>query len=104
MNASIKSPERSSQFGFCNFRSSVFNLLCAVFLFPCAKPLCAEDATWTYTVQLSAMVQISPPQITLNWLNNDPYGVQSFNIYRKAKDATSWDFLTSLGPSTFSWL
>lgn len=75
----------------------------AAFLFLAAMPLSAEDATWTYTVQISATVQTSPPQITLNWENNDPYGVQSFSIYRKAKDATSWNFLTTVSASTFSW-
>jgi len=63
----------------------------------------AEDATWTYTVQISATVQTSPPQITLNWEDDDPYRVQSFSIYRKAKDATAWNFLTAVGASTFSW-
>ena len=74
-----------------------------VFLLFSLLPLFAEDATRTYTVQISATVQTSPPQITLNWENNDPYGVQSFSIYRKAKDATTWNFLTTVGASTFSW-
>src|SRR5215813_14984119 len=61
------------------------------------------DETWTYTVEISATVQTSPPQITLNWQNDDIYGVTNFTIYRKAKDATSWNFLTSLDGSTFTW-
>ncbi len=73
------------------------------FLLFCGSQIFAEDATWTYTVQISATVQTAPPQITLNWENDDPYGVQSFSIYRKAKDATSWNFLTTLSASTFSW-
>ena len=63
----------------------------------------AEDATWIYTVQISASVQSSPPQITLQWEANDPYGVRSWSIYRKAKEATSWNFLTSLGASVTNW-
>ena len=47
------------------------------------------DSTWVYAVQLSASVQDSPPQITLNW-RPDPYGASSYRVYRKAKDDTSW--------------
>jgi hypothetical protein len=61
------------------------------------------DETWTYSVQISATVQASPPQITLNWENDDIYGVTNFTIYRKAKNATQWNLLTSLDGSTFSW-
>src|SRR5262245_14156984 len=61
------------------------------------------DETWTYTVEISATVQTSPPQITLNWQNDDIYGVTNFTIYRKAKEAASWNFLTSLDGSTFTW-
>jgi hypothetical protein len=61
------------------------------------------DETWTYSVEISATVQASPPQITLHWENDDIYGVTNFTIYRKAKNATSWNFLTSLDGSTFNW-
>jgi hypothetical protein len=54
-------------------------------------------------VQISASVQASPPQITLQWEANDPYGVRSWSIYRKAKEATSWSFLTSLEPDVTNW-
>ena len=61
------------------------------------------DETWTYCVELSANVQVSPPQITLHWENDDIYGVTNFTIYRKSKNATSWNFLDSVDGSTFSW-
>jgi len=61
------------------------------------------DDTWTYSVEISATVQTSPPQITLHWQNDDIYGVTNFTIYRKAKEATSWNLLTSLDGSTFTW-
>jgi hypothetical protein len=61
------------------------------------------DETWTYTVEINATVQTSPPQITLHWQNDDIYGVTNFTIYRKAKAATSWNFLTNLNGSTFTW-
>jgi hypothetical protein len=61
------------------------------------------DETWTYSVEISATVQASPPQITLHWENDDIYGVTNFTIYRKAKNATAWNLLTSVNGSTFSW-
>jgi len=47
------------------------------------------DATWVYSVQISATVQVSPPQITLNW-EPDMFGADSYTVYRKAKNDTSW--------------
>src|SRR5690348_15522188 len=61
------------------------------------------DETWTYCVEISATVQTSPPQITLHWQNDDSYGVTNFTIYRKAKNATSWNLLTNVDGSTFTW-
>ncbi len=50
---------------------------------------CSADDTFLYAVQVSAVVQSAPPQITLNW-QPDPFGANSYTIYRKAKDDTSW--------------
>jgi hypothetical protein len=49
----------------------------------------AEEATWIYTVQISAVVQTNPAQIAMTWLP-DEYVANSYTIYRKAKEATSW--------------
>ncbi len=49
----------------------------------------AEDQTWLYAVQLSASVQLDPPQITLNWVP-DTYGADSYVVYRKLMDENSW--------------
>src|SRR5262245_35367992 len=68
-----------------------------------APPNAIADETWTYCVEISATVQTAPPQITLHWQNDDIYGVTNFTIYRKAKNATSWNLLTSLDGSTFTW-
>jgi hypothetical protein len=53
----------------------------------------ALEPTWDYTVQLSATVQLSPPQILLSW-PQDTNGPVSYTVYRKAKADTSW------GPGT----
>lgn len=47
------------------------------------------DSTWVYAVQVSAGVQLQPPQITLSW-EPDQYGANSYTIYRKSKTASSW--------------
>ena len=47
------------------------------------------DSTFVYAVQISAQVQSDPPQIALHW-QPDPYGANSYTVYRKAKTVTSW--------------
>ncbi|HEV2392009.1 MAG TPA: fibronectin type III domain-containing protein [Verrucomicrobiae bacterium] len=47
------------------------------------------DDTFLYAVQISALVQANPPQITLNW-EPDIFGANSYTIFRKAKQDTSW--------------
>jgi len=53
------------------------------------------DSTWLYAVQISANVQTSPPQITLNW-PQDEYGANNYTVYRKAKEDNSWGSGTTL--------
>ena len=60
------------------------------------------DSTWVYAVQISANVQTSPPQITLHW-EPDQYGANSYTVYRKTKDATSWGTGTTLSGSASSF-
>ena len=60
------------------------------------------DDTWAYAVQLSATTRTSPPQITLSW-PQDPYGVRTYTVYRKAKEATSWGTGTALSGGTTTY-
>ena len=60
------------------------------------------DSTWVYTVQISATVQVSPPQITLSW-QPDQYGANSYTVYRKSKEATSWGTGTTLPGTALSY-
>src|SRR5436190_17760295 len=69
-------------------RALVRSLLCGLFLSVSTRALKA-DPTWIYAVQISATVQVSPPQITLYW-EPDEYGANSYTIYRKTKSATAW--------------
>src|SRR6476469_1728067 len=63
----------------------------------------AEDQTYVYTVQVSAVVQTNPPKITLSW-PQDPYGANSYTVYRKTKTATSWGTGTALSGSTTTYI
>lgn len=51
-------------------------------------PISAAD-TWVFTVQVTATVSEAPPQIRLNWLP-DPYGAESYAVFRKSKAAQTW--------------
>ena len=64
-----------------------------------AAPMANADTTWNYTVQISATVQRSPPQIALTWLQDD-YGAFRYTVYRKAKGDTSWGTGTVLAGTT----
>ena len=61
------------------------------------------DDTWAYTVQLSASVRSSPPQITLSW-PQDPYGVDSYTVYRKSRDASVWGRVAVLAGSATTYV
>ena len=60
------------------------------------------DTTWNYAVQISATIQVAPPQITLTW-SPDDYGALSYTVYRKAKTATAWGTGTVLPGTTTSY-
>jgi len=60
------------------------------------------DNTFVYSVQLSATVQASPARIVLSW-PADPYGANSYTLYRKTRDATSWGSGVSLAGSSTSY-
>ncbi len=79
-----------------NFRTSSGRIwptrgrLAAVLGIVSAAALSARaDSTFVYAVQLSASVSDSPPQITLAW-EPDPFGANSYTIFRKAEEDTSW--------------
>src|SRR5438105_14971176 len=50
----------------------------------------AAEATWEYSVQVSANAQAAPAQITLSWPQDTVLTPNSYTIYRKAPSATSW--------------
>lgn len=66
-------------------------LLTGLLLAPDAR----ADSTWVYSVQLQAAVQMSPPQITLEW-PPDTYGALAYIVSRKARDAAQWTYLATL--------
>src|SRR6266478_4204255 len=85
-----------------DWRSTLSCTWCILFL-AFAMPGLRADDTWVYAVQISATVQVSPPQITLRW-QPDGYGPYSYTVYRKAKDAISWGSpLATLSGSALSF-
>jgi hypothetical protein len=75
--------------------------LCSWFGFITA-PISKADTTWNFTVQISATVQVSPPQIALLWPQDD-YGAIRYKVYRKAKGAASWGGGTVLSGATTNY-
>lgn len=47
------------------------------------------ENTFVYAVQISAKVRTAPPRIQLRW-EPDPYGAQSYTVFRKSKKAAAW--------------
>ena len=76
--------------GYLRLLRRFFGIL-PLFLLSLLSPESAfsEDATYLYTVQLNAAIQVTPPRITLTW-QPDQYGVNNYFIYRKAKESTNW--------------
>jgi len=70
-------------------------LILSVLLVSSTENARALDPMWVFTVQTTATVQTSPPQITLHWppeVGNAPgqFVANSYSIYRKSKTDTSW--------------
>ena len=71
-------------------RKAICLATCLVLSF-CAVPRTVRaDSTWEFSVQVSATVQASPPQITLSWPQDSYILPNSYTVYRKAPSATSW--------------
>jgi len=76
----------------------------AVGLFVFALPLGAIDSTWNYAVEITAAVQVSPAQITLNWPQDTNGTPASYTVYRKAPAGSSWgDPVATLSGGTTSF-
>src|SRR5947208_201031 len=69
-----------------------------------ARCVWARDSTWEYAVQVSASVQPSPPQITLNWVQDSIATPISYTLYRKSVDSGSWGTGTVLPGSATSFV
>ena len=69
-----------------------------------ATPVIAVEMTWEYTVQLSATVQTTPPQILLRWPQDVIGTPQNYVLYRKDKSASAWGPAVTLSGSTTQYL
>jgi hypothetical protein len=83
----------------------VISVVTGLLLSLCALVLSAHaDDTWEFSVQVSASVQSSPPQITLSWPQDVYIVPNSYTVYRKAPNATSWGPGTTLPGTTTSYV
>ncbi|MEO5703291.1 MAG: PspC domain-containing protein, partial [Gammaproteobacteria bacterium] len=57
-------------------------------------PTVIAEEVKDYTVQVSAVIQKSPAQITLSWPRD--YNATGYSVYRKALAATAWGAATNL--------
>ena len=62
------------------------------------------DMTWEFSVQVSASVQTSPARITLSWPQDQYMLPNSYTVYRKAPDDTSWGTGTTLPGTATSYV
>jgi hypothetical protein len=89
--------------GLMMTRTSIATALLLPVILALTRTPVRADSTWVYAVQLSATVQASPPQIALHW-QPDQYGANSYTVYRKARDASSWGSpIARLSGSTSSY-
>lgn len=62
------------------------------------------DATWEYSVQVSATIQTSPPKIILTWPQDGNGIPQSYTVYRKGIEDTDWGAGTILPGQATSYV
>jgi len=92
------------RFGVPVLSARVASCLFVIGLAAVANPVSAVEMTWEYTVQLSATVQTTPPQILLRWPQDVVGTPQSYVLYRKEKSASSWGPAVTLSGSTTQYL
>src|SRR5260221_13877525 len=68
-----------------------------------AQLVSAVEMTWEFSVQVSAIVQAAPGQITLSWPQDQYMLPNSYTAFRKAPDANSWGTGTTLPGSATSY-
>lgn len=64
----------------------------------------ATDKTWDYSVQADSVVEVSPPKITLKWIQDTTGIPASYTVYRKSPGATSWGTGTTLGGTVTTYV
>ncbi len=71
-------------------RKAISVVMGMLFLAGSAHTGLAIEMTWEFSVQVSASVQVTPPQITLTWPQDQYTLPTSYTVYRKAPTDTSW--------------
>jgi hypothetical protein len=66
-------------------------------------PSSAVENTWDFSVQVNAVVQSSPPRITLQWPQDTNAIPQSYTVYRKTPASTDWGGGATLSGNSTSY-
>ncbi|HWQ91134.1 MAG TPA: fibronectin type III domain-containing protein, partial [Clostridia bacterium] len=85
-------------------RKAISLVLSLLFFVAAAHTSRAIEMTWEYSVQVSAAIQASPAQITLNWPQDQYTQPSSYTVYRKGPGDASWGSGTSLPGTTTSYV
>jgi hypothetical protein len=90
-------------FSFQRFRISAFQLLTAAsFLF--TTSFVHADNTWEFSVQVSAVIQDSPPSITLSWPQDVNEIPVSYTVHRKSQSDSAWGSGVTLPGSALNYV
>ncbi len=84
---------------FAQYCRVISGLLLSALVLACWPQASRADLTYVYAVQLSAVVQTNPPQITLNW-ESDPLGPTNYLVFRKLKEDIGWGAPTASLPGS----
>ena len=79
-------------------------ILTILFVILAAHATRAVEATWNYSVQVSATVQESPPRITLSWPQDTSGTPSGHTVYRKSLGSTFWGSGAALAGSAASYV
>ncbi len=64
--------------------------LTSLVVWAAAAPMALADSAWEFSVQISAAVSTAPAQIVLSWPQDTFSTPQSYTIYRKSPNSTTW--------------
>ncbi len=84
-------------------KRSIYGSIVGVLALLCGWTGRSAEATWNYAVQVSATVDAAQPKIVLNWPQDTVTTPNSYTVYRKALNASTWGNGVSLPGSATTY-